>query len=40
MDGVRLPQGLSNFEEAVYFFTTEFPERPGTHFIDLRRMKG
>ena len=40
MDGVRLPQGLSNFEEAVYFFTTKFPERPGTHFIDLRRMKG
>ena len=21
-------------------FTTEFPETPGTHFIDLRRMKG
>ena len=22
------------------FFTTKFPETPGTHFIDLRRMKG
>ena len=22
------------------FFTTKFPEIPGTHFIDLRKMKG
>ena len=22
------------------FFTTKFPEIPGTHFIDLGRMKG
>ena len=22
------------------FFTNKFPEIPGTHFIDLRRMKG
>ena len=21
-------------------FTTKFPEIPGTHFVDLRRMKG
>ena len=35
MDGVQLPQGYSHFEEAVYFFTIQFPEIPGTHFIDL-----
>ena len=23
-----------------YFFTTKFPEIPGTHLINLRRMKG
>ena len=40
MDGVQLPQGYSHFEEAVYFFTIQFPEIPGTHFIDLGRMKG
>ena len=28
------PQGGS------LLFTTKFPEVPGTHFIDLRRMKG
>ena len=22
------------------FFTTKFPEIPGTHFIDIERMKG
>ena len=38
MDGVQLPQGYSHFEEAVYFLP--FPEIPGTHFIDLGRMKG
>ena len=38
-DGVQLPQGYSHFEEAV-IFTIQFPEIPGTHFIDLRRMKG
>ena len=29
----------SHFEETVYF-TTKSPEDHGTHFIDLRRMKG
>ena len=38
MDGVQLPQGYSHFEEAL--FTIQFPEIPGTHFIDLGRMKG
>ena len=38
MDGVELPQGCSHFEEA--FFTTKFPEIPGTLFVDLGRMKG
>ena len=33
MDGAQLPQG-------ILFFTTKFPDIPGTHFIDLRRMKG
>ena len=28
-----------HYEEIVYF-TTKFPEDPGTHFIDLGRMKG
>ena len=39
MDGVQLPQGYSQ-EEAVYFLPLKFPEVPGTHFIDLGRMKG
>ena len=41
IDGVQLPQGQSHFEEAVYFLPLcKFPEVPGTHFIDLRGMKG
>ena len=40
MDGVQLPQGYRHFEEAVLLFTIQFPEIPGTHFIDLVRMKG
>ena len=39
MDGAQLPQGQSHFKEAVYFFAIKFPDIPGTHFIDLRRMK-
>ena len=37
MDGVQLPH--SHFEEAVYYlpFSSQIP---GTHFIDLGRMKG
>ena len=38
MDEVQLPQGKSHFEEAL--FTTQFSEIPGSHFIDLGRMKG
>ena len=38
MDGVQLPQGYSHFEEAL--FTIQFPEIPGTHFIDLGRIEG
>ena len=37
MDRVQLPQGQSHFEEAVYFFTTKFPEIPGTHFYQPRK---
>ena len=41
IDGAQLPQGYSHFEEPVYFLPSgEFPEIPGTHFIDLGRMKG
>ena len=29
----------SHYEEAVYFFTTNFAEIPGTHLINLGRMK-
>ena len=39
MDGVQLPQGYSHFEGSL-LFTTKSPEIPGTHFIDLGRMKG
>ena len=40
MDGIQLSQGYSHFEEGVLLFITQFPEIPGTHFIDLGRMKG
>ena len=36
MDGVHLPQG----HWGSLLFITKFSEIPGTHFIDLRRMKG
>ena len=35
MDGVQLPQG----HWGSLLFITKFSEIPGTHFIDLRRMK-
>ena len=35
MDGVQLP-----LRRDTLLFTTKFPEIPGTHFIDLGRMKG
>ena len=37
MDGVQL---LEPIRGGSLLFTTKFPEIPGTHFIDLRRMKG
>ena len=40
IDGVQLSQGLEPFRGDSLLFTTEFPEIPGTHFIDLGRMKG
>ena len=35
MDGVQLPEGYSHFEATA----AKLPEAPGTHFIDLRKMK-
>ena len=31
---------LEPLREGSLLFTTKFPEVPGTHFIDLGRMKG
>ena len=31
---------LEAFQGGGLLFTTKFPEIPGSHFIDLRRMKG
>ena len=31
---------LEPFQGGSLLFTTKFPEIPGTHFIDLERMKG
>ena len=31
---------LDRFQGGSLLFTAEFPEIPGTHFTDLRRMKG
>ena len=31
---------LEPLQEGSLVFTTKVPEIPGTHFIDLRRMKG
>ena len=31
---------LEPLREGSLLFTTKFPENPGTHFIDLGRMKG
>ena len=39
MDGVQLPQGYSHFQEALNFFSIQFPEIPGTYFINLQMMK-
>ena len=42
MDGVQLPQGYSQqpLRGGSLIFTIQFPEIPGTHFIDFERMKG
>ena len=31
---------LKPLQGSILLFTTKFPEIPGTHFIDLGRMKG
>ena len=31
---------LEPLQEGSLLFTTKFPQIPGTHFINLRRMKG
>ena len=31
---------LESLQGGSLLFTTKFPEIPGTHFIDLRRIKG
>ena len=37
MDGIQLSQGYRATAERI--FTTQFPRYPGTHLIDLGRMK-
>ena len=40
MDEVQLPQGyVQPIRGGSLLFTIQFPEIPGTHFIDLGRMK-
>ena len=34
------PSRLKRLRGGSLLFTTKFPEIPGTHFINLRRMKG
>ena len=38
MDGVQLPQGYR--ADMSLLFNTKSPQIPGTHLIDLGRMKG
>ena len=40
MDGVQLRQGYRATMRRQLLFTTKFPDIPGTHLIDLGRMKG
>ena len=40
MDRVQLPQGYRATSRGNLLFTTKFSEIPGTHFINLGRMKG
>ena len=40
MDGVQLLPRLQALQGGSLLFTIQFPEIAGTHFIDLRRMKG
>ena len=35
-----IASSLKPLREGSFLFTTKFPESPGTHFIDLGRMKG
>ena len=40
MNGVQVPQDYRPTKRRQLLFTTKFPEIPGTHLIDLGRMKG
>ena len=40
MDGVQLPQGYRATTRRQFTFYRKFSKIPGTHLIDLRRMKG
>ena len=40
MDGGSTASRLEPLRGGSLIFTTKFPEIPGTHFIDLGRMKG
>ena len=40
MDGFQVPQWLEPLQGGSLLFTNKFPEIPGTHFINVRKMKG
>ena len=40
MDGVSTAQRLEPLRVGSLLFTTKFPKISGTHFVNLRRMKG
>ena len=40
MDGVQFLKATEPLRGDSLLFTTQFPGFPGTHLIDLRRMKG
>ena len=40
MDGFNCLKGTEPLQGGSLFFTTKFPDIPGTHLVDLGRMKG
>ena len=40
MDGFNCLKATEPLQGGSLFFTTKFPDIPGTHLIDLGRMKG